>query len=136
MDKQTCKCNKSLESMKQRNRELYGKVTELEQSVSRMKALIEAVFTLSWVNGIFELTHDEIEYVYSLYKDKISTAQCYCRECGIEPKFSDIEPRFGKTLVFHGGCCECKSQETLGIKECFGCQYINANWELPNKIIK
>ena len=37
-----------------------------------------------------------------------------------------------KPAVFHGGCLDCKSQQTHGIRRCIGCRYFDANWDLPD----
>lgn len=34
--------------------------------------------------------------------------------------------------IFHGGCVNCQSQEIYGEERCAGCQYLDANWELPD----
>lgn len=35
-------------------------------------------------------------------------------------------------VIFHGGCLDCNSQEIYGKHRCTGCQYFEANWQLPN----
>ena len=35
-------------------------------------------------------------------------------------------------IIFHGGCHKCTQQETNELDFCMGCQYFNANWDLPN----
>jgi hypothetical protein len=36
------------------------------------------------------------------------------------------------SVIFHGGCLSCKSQQLKGIDRCVGCQYFDANWNLPD----
>ena len=33
---------------------------------------------------------------------------------------------------FHGGCHYCTQQDIHGVEFCMGCQYFDANWNLPN----
>ncbi len=34
--------------------------------------------------------------------------------------------------LFHGGCHGCTQQESKGIDFCIGCQYFDADWNLPD----
>lgn len=35
-------------------------------------------------------------------------------------------------IIFHGGCNLCESQKLHGLARCTGCQYFEANWDLPD----
>jgi len=38
-----------------------------------------------------------------------------------------------KQMIFHGGCHGCTQQSgPTGTEICKGCQYLNANWSLPD----
>ena len=37
-----------------------------------------------------------------------------------------------KKVIFHGGCVPCSSQEEQGVDRCVGCQFFDANWNLPD----
>lgn len=43
----------------------------------------------------------------------------------------------GDDPIFHGGCCGCifrkEATTHAGIKYCLGCQYMHANWSLPDR---
>jgi hypothetical protein len=60
--------------------------------------------------------------------------------CNIQRKakidFVDKFPSLKDKQVFHGGCMGCIRPETYGIGDCRGCQYLNADWSLPNKHLK
>ena len=34
--------------------------------------------------------------------------------------------------IYHSGCLSCHSQEIHGIERCNGCEYKEANWDLPD----
>lgn len=34
--------------------------------------------------------------------------------------------------IFHGGCYGCTQQNIEGVEFCMGCQYFEANWDLPD----
>ena len=46
-----------------------------------------------------------------------------------------LKDLFSKTIIFHGGCHDCSSQKLYTIDRCEGCQYFNANWNLPDLTI-
>ena len=35
-------------------------------------------------------------------------------------------------ILYHGGCIGCPQHINSNQRECSGCQYHDANWELPN----
>lgn len=35
-------------------------------------------------------------------------------------------------IMFHGGCYGCTNQDVFGKSYCVGCQYLHANWKLPD----
>lgn len=37
-----------------------------------------------------------------------------------------------KTEMFHGGCHRCSMQEKNGVEYCVGCQFFDADWNLPD----
>ena len=57
---------------------------------------------------------------------------CNCNNVSKERKSTKVNRRRFPNVSFHGGCLGCKSQELYGKKRCTGCQYFEANWNLPD----
>lgn len=43
-----------------------------------------------------------------------------------------IEINQNNQTIFHGGCIGCTQQQINGVEFCKGCQYYQADWNLPD----
>jgi len=45
---------------------------------------------------------------------------------------ADKDPQSRERLIFHGGCLSCTTPSKVGIGNCKGCQYFDADWSKPD----